>query len=122
MRFFSFFLLLALSTAVFADGAAPRGPQPSSSASVTLEIDPDVIVMDADEARQLMEGKELKPVQQAAASQAVAAPRLPETRVIELDPPPVAIVNRTNHFRIVSRRPAERPEVASETAEEPEEE
>ena len=117
MRILVIAVVLALSVTTYADNDEPSAGQRAASAAVTLEIDPDVIVMDIDEAKKITDDM-TPPVQPNVLVQTESVPTPPETRVIELKPQTIKIVNRTNHFRIVSRRPAEKPVAAADPAEE----
>lgn len=110
MRNYVFMIALMLPLASLADGDTPP-----TRAAVAIPIDPDVLVMDIDDAAALAEESNTKAAESSAVVTPAVKPTAPETRVIELDAPPVAIVNRTNEFRFVSRRPAQRPAAASET-------
>jgi len=122
MRIYLVLLVPVFSTVALADTDTPTAAQQPTRATIAIEIDPEVIVMDLDDTKKLAEDIAARDAQAAAAVQPTATPRAPETRVIELDPPPVAIVNRTNQFRIISRRPAERTVAAPDNTEEAAEE
>lgn len=107
MKTFLIALSLSLSTIALADLPPPTTTERPTTAATALQVDPQVIVIDIDDARRLKEETAPKAAVPSTAVQPTPAPSPPETKVIELDPPPVVIVNRTNHFRILSRRPAE---------------
>lgn len=118
MRTFVVALSLVFATGALADAETPTTNQRPTSAATALQVDPQVIVIDVDDARRLKEEMTPKAAVPSISVQPTPSPSAPETKVIELEPPPVVIVNRTNHFRIVSRRPAERPTAATAPTEE----
>ena len=110
-------LFILLAPLTLADTPTPPAAITAGSATNAYkQVEAGVVVISLQDAQILLQEELPEPTTQLERAEPLVQP-VPETRVIKLDPAPVNVVNRSRHFRIISRSPVETTEAPANSVE-----